>query len=218
VSAASVSARDLGVVFLVATIGAAPAAWSADPIAILAWLALWSLPAGFLCGASGLPLWPSGLAVPGVWMGTVALVDAVSNLDLPRPIWGVLVVSGLFAAGLGSGAFLGARQLWRGSAACLLIAALAAGLPHKGGLAGEAWAPETGACLLDLSPVTLVVESAGVDWMRHSAVYEPVGTSSIGPDLRTAWRGFLAGPTVLLVGCTLALLGRRRFRVRQQAG
>jgi len=216
VSASSVSARDLCVVIVVAAVGAAPAAWSSDPIAVLAWLGLWSAPAGFLCGALGLALWPGGLAVPGSWMGIVTLADASSTVDLPQPVWGVLVVTGLFAAGLGVGACLGARHLWSGTAAFLIVAALLAGLPHKAGLAAEPWPPATAARLLDVSPVSLVVESAGVDWMRHSAVYEPVGTSSMGPDLRTAWRGFLAGPTVLLVGCVLALVGRRKSRRRPE--
>ena len=212
----SVSARDLCVVFAVAALGAAPAAWSDDPITVLVWLSIWALPAGFLCGALGLRLWPAGLAVPGIWMGAVTLVDAASDVDLPRPIWAVCVFSGFFAAGFGCGAWAGPRRLWGGCASLLLLAAIATGLPHKGGLSDDTWSPEVAARLLDLSPSALVVESAGVDWMRHPAVYDPVGTSSIGPDLRTAWRGFLAGPTVLLVGCALVLLGRRKNRGEPQ--
>lgn len=75
------------------------------------------------------------------------------------------------------------------------------------------WSPEVAARLLDLSPMTLLMESAGVDWMRHPAIYEAAGTDRIGPGLRSVFRGPVAGSATLLVGCaTLAAhaLHRRR--------
>ena len=82
-------------------------------------------------------------------------------------------------------------------------------LPGAAGLSAEpVWSPRAAALLLDFSPATLLVESAGVDWMRQPAVYGPAGADAIGPDLRLPWRGELAGPAVFLVGCALACAAR----------
>jgi len=78
------------------------------------------------------------------------------------------------------------------------------------------WSPEVASWLLDLSPETLLMESAGVDWMRHPAVYEAAGTDRIGPGLRAVFVGPVAGSATLLVGCAAtaarALMRRRAIQ------
>jgi hypothetical protein len=91
----------------------------------------------------------------------------------------------------------------------LLVAALLAGLPGRGGALGAPLEPALARLALDLSPATLVLESAGVDWMRDPAVYDPVATDRFQ---RLPYRGALAGPLVLLVGCALASLAGLRLR------
>jgi hypothetical protein len=55
-----------------------------------------------------------------------------------------------------------------------------------------------------------VCESAGVrDWMWRAEVYEPVGIDRF---VRRPYRGALAGPSTLVVGCLLAVFGARRGR------
>ncbi len=75
------------------------------------------------------------------------------------------------------------------------------------------WSPGVTSWLLDLSPRTLLMESAGLDWLRHPAVYEAAGTDRLGPGLRTVFAGPVAGSATLLVGCTsvaVRVLIRRR--------
>ncbi|MBL6755536.1 MAG: hypothetical protein ISQ11_03925 [Planctomycetes bacterium] len=73
------------------------------------------------------------------------------------------------------------------------------------------WSPGVTSWLLDLSPRTLLMEGAGLDWMRHPAMYEAAGTDRLGPGLRTVYAGPVAGSTTLLVGCA-ALAGRALIR------
>jgi hypothetical protein len=101
--------------------------------------------------------------------------------------------------------------MWGGAGALLLTTSLASGLALRGGAWSVPWPARTAQLLLDLSPVTLVCESAGVrDWMWREGVYEPAGVDRLA---RRPWRGSLAGPTVLVVGCVLAAcfsrIGRR---------
>lgn len=75
------------------------------------------------------------------------------------------------------------------------------------------WSPGLTSWLLDLSPRTLLMESSGVDWMRHPAIYEAAGTDRLGPGLRTVFAGPVAGSVTLLVGCVFLAIGalvRRR--------
>ncbi len=213
-----VSARSLSIAFAIAAVGALgalPGSRSGpDPIALLAWLSLWSLPAGFAYGAAGLPLWPLAPVVPALWMALVALVDGVSMRDLASPAWCALAFSGLFAAGVGVGR-LAPRSLWLGVGALLLLCGFLAMLPAGAGVLDRPWPPRVSALLLDFSPTTLLVECAGVDWMRHPAMYDAAATADIDPSLRTAWRGILAGPASFLLGCCLAVAGDRIARTRR---
>ena len=72
------------------------------------------------------------------------------------------------------------------------------------------------ALLLDLAPATLLVECAGVDWLRHPVIYASTASADIDPSLRSAWRASLAGPVFFLVGCALAVLGELVARARRQ--
>lgn len=214
------TARDLALPLAVAAIGALGALpgtrSGADPVALLAWLALWSVPAGFVCGASGVALWPLAPLPPATWMGLAAIVDGLSPRDLPSPVWAALAWSGLFAAGFGAGRISPGR-VFSGAGALLLAAALLCALPIAPGLLGSPLPPAVSARLLDLSPATLLAECAGLDWMRHPAVYAPAGTADIDPALRVAYHGALAGPLVFVVGCALAAAGEWIARARSKA-
>ncbi len=203
----------LGLVLAIGVPGALPlGAAGVDPYLCLGWLAFVAPAAGFVAGALGQRAWPWGLAAPATWMALVALVDVASPRDLPSPLWAALAWSGLYALGLG----LGTRAQgapWPGAGILLLASALLVGLPVRGGLGGASWAersPALGAALFDLSPATLLFESAGVDWMRHSAVYAPAGTDWFAG--RQPYSGSLAGPAVFMLGCAAALAARRRER------
>lgn len=179
-----------------------------DPVAFLIWLAVTAPACGFLLGALGVRPWPFAPAAPGIWMAALAWLDVASARDLATPIWSALAWTGLFALGLGLGRLrapgrgIDARSRALGGAGVLLvIAAALVALPGKGGVADEPWPAATASVLLDLSPATLLVESAGVDWMRHPSVYEPVRTDRFQ---RVPIRGELAGPLSLVVGYLVA--------------
>jgi hypothetical protein len=214
------SALDLVLPFTVAAIGALgalPGSRSGpDPVALLVWLALWSAPAGFLCGAGKVAKAPLALLAPGLWMGLVALVDGLSPRDLPSPAWAALAWTGLYAAGFGCGRLAPGRGL-AGAGALFLLAGFLSALPIAAGSLGGALPPEVSARLLDLAPTTLLAECAGLDWLRHPAIYDAAGTADIDPALRHAFRGPLAGPLAFVVGCALAALGAGIARARSKA-
>lgn len=209
-----IAARDFGAAFALAALGclgALPATPAGpDPVATLVWIALAALPIGVGAGAIRLRAWPLAPVIPAVWMVVLTMVDAASPRDLPTPGWGALVWTGLFAFGFA----LGRRWPARGAAiaaiafgACALLAALPSGFWAL----EKPWPPALAARMLDLSPVTLLAECAGLDWLRHPAVYESAGTADIDPSLRSAYRGVLAGPASFLVGCaTVAVVRGRR--------
>ena len=210
-------ATRLALALVAAAVGVAGAlAAGGDPVSLLVWLALLAPAAGYLCGALGVGLLPFGLAAPGVWMVALVVLDGLSPGELPTPFWAALVWTGLFAGGAGAGR-LGRRFAgdagWAGAGLLLLGATLLTALPGRGGAADAPWPPAAARVLLDLSPATLVVESAGVDWMRHPAVYDPAGTDRFQ---RPAYRGELAGPLALLVGCVLAAAARGIDRRRRE--
>ncbi len=200
--------------------GLAPLAFvgagGADVVVLLVWLAIVAFPAGWLAGGWRLPPWVAPV-VGAVWLGGVLLAQASGpRTDSPHWAWAWMVWTGLMAAGFAAGTSARGRP-GRGAAASLLVTAALTGLPGGAGLGHlPRWSPSAAARLLDLSPATLLVESAGIDWMRHPAVYAPAGADSIGPDLRLPWRGELAGPVVLLVGCALAFTALRSAASRRQ--
>lgn len=191
-----------------ALVGLHPLGQVDDAARRLAWLAVWAAPAGVLAGAHG---GRAAWGVPAIWALGLSLVSPLA----PRVWLALAALTGLFAAGLGLGRFLNqgraasirAAAAWTGAGALFLAGASASAMPALGLVAGEApWSPGAAAFWLDLSPASLVVECGGLDWMRHPGVYAPAGADSIGPELRQPF-GALAGTTVLLVGCVLALLG-----------
>lgn len=201
-----------------------------DPVQELLWLALLAPAAGVLVGASGVRLLPFGLAVPGVWCFLVVLADARSAQDLPTPLGGLAVLTGLYAGGLGAGSLLRRRPLSH-SGLALLATIVAGALPVQGFLAradaplardDPAYAPgaaprqRLARAALELSPIVLVLESSGVDWTHaHPRVYEASGVEWLP---RRPWRGSLAGPTVLVVGLALGFLLSRRARSTARMG
>ncbi len=189
-------------------LAAAGSLFATEPLAHLAWLALVAPALGALA-ARALPL---ALAAPLPLLWALPLVFAARGAP-PEPLWGWCVAAGLYGLGLACGA--GARAHPWSRAGLLLLATLALSVaPARGAFAREPWPPATARALLALSPTALVLESAGVDWMRHAAVYEPVGTDRFE---RSARRGALAGPTLLLVGylsAAAAHLASRRFAAR----
>ena len=195
----------------VGALGALPArSGAADSLALLTWLALVAAPAGYLYGAARADLLRFGAVAPACWMVALALADAPSPTGLATPVWAAAVATGLFFAGAALGR-LWSEAMWAGAGALFLCMSLSSGLALRGGAWSTPWPPATAAVLLDLSPVTLVCESAGVrDWMWREGVYEPAGVDRL---TRRPWRGSLAGPTVLVVGCALAAcfsrIGRR---------
>jgi hypothetical protein len=164
-----------------------------DPLRALAWTALSTPTLGCLVATRASQVLGAGLLLPGAAMLVIVLQDASSEVDLPGPLWAALALAGLHWIGLAAGR-LGSRNPWSTSAAVLLLTLGLTALPSLGGLVRAPWPPVFAARSLDLSPVVFVEECAGVDWMRHAAVYSAVGTDSIGPELRTPWRGRLAGP------------------------
>jgi len=193
---------------LAAAGGLGALATGGDAVDLLIWLAILAPAAGYLAGALGVGLLPYGLAAPGGWMVTLVVVAGWEGRDLATPLWAALAWTGLFAAGAGAGALgraLRGDPGWTGAGLLLLLATLLVALPGRGGATERPWPPAVARVLLDLSPATLVVESAGVDWMRHPSVYDPAGTARFQ---RSSYRGELAGPVALLVGCLLAAFAR----------
>ena len=143
-------------------------------------------------------LGPPALEAPGVWVAA-------------------LVPAGLLASGLALGAAacalprgrasaLGAGP-WRLCAGLWLAGLFLLALPTRAGMGGEAWArkaPASAALVFGLSPWTVALEAAGVDWMRHPAVYSAAGTDWISG----ARRGpTAAGAAFACAGLGLGLLG-----------
>lgn len=194
--------RKLALVLAVGVFGAAPAIaarGSFQPLlSQLTWIA-WVAPAlGFLLGALRVALFPWAIVAPAIWMGALALVDAYATRDLPTPVYAALAWTGTFAI---AHALAWRRPAWRwsGAAACLALTAAASALPGKLGLADRPWPSELASFALDLSPVALVIECGGVhDWMWQAGNYAEVGIDRFQ---RRPWRGELAGPALLLLGC-----------------
>jgi hypothetical protein len=208
-------ARALGIVVALAAVGLLPALLGIDDVlAALAWMAVIAPASGVIAAGAGVGLWPFGIAVPAAWMVGVAWLDAAGDATLPEPVWAALAWTGLYALGSTLGA-LAPRRAARNGALALLVTALLAALPVMGGaglLGGRTvgeLSPAGAARLFDLSPVTVVIETGGVDWMRHAVVYDAAGTEWFS-DRRAPYRGRLAGPLLLVVGCASALVAGRR--------
>lgn len=212
----TVAPRELALaasIALFGAVGALPGARGAsEPLALAAWLSIAAFPAGFLAGSSSLAPWPLAASIPAVWMGLFAFVDGFSPRDVPSPAWAALAWSGLFAAGYGAGHRC-ERVRFAGACVSFLGGALLCALPLWGSFARAPLPPRIAALALDAAPAVFVLECAGVDVARHPAVYDAASTVDIDPAMRTPWRGSLASPLALVLGCALAwLLARRPAR------
>ena len=176
-------------------------------VAMLAWLAVFA-PAG---GA-----WMGRWArAPQAW--APALCWALYLLlfgGIPSPFQASVAILGLYAVGMGMGAWFSPE---RAAGVALLLACALSLAPTLGGALERPWPPTVTARLLDLSPVALAAESGGVDWMRHPAVYDAAGTADIGPELRSGKRSWLAATALLVLGCLCSLLARTRTSERSEA-
>lgn len=197
--------------------GALPGArGTPDPIAFLTWLAFVAPAVGALAGAVRLPAWPHAAAIPGVWMLVLVGVDVLAPRDLSTPIWAAAAVAGLFAIGHAIGRFARRENGAASAAALLAISALLVLLPVAGAILRAPWPGTASARLIDWSPMTLLAECSGIDWLRHPAVYDAAGTSDIDPRTRSPYPPALAGGIVLVLGCASAFLAERFARARER--
>ncbi len=204
---------------LLATLALGAAGWlgavlsvhsgASDPAAFLAWVALMAPVAGAFAVQAHLAPLPWGAAAPSSWVLGLVWCAASSQRIVPTPLWGAAAWMGLFALGA-AGAQLWTQLTAQRDARAAYVATLAAlalsCAAWAPGLAGAPWSPELTELLLDLSPLTLVAECAGLDWMRTPLVYDAAQTDRLE---RAAWRGELAGPLCLLVGYVSWALARR---------
>ncbi len=176
-----------------------------EPLAFLAWAALFAPVAGALAVHARLTPLPWGFAAPSSWVVGLVWCAASSPRLVPTPLWAAAAWMGLFALGA-AGAQLWARRDSSATYVAVLASLALSVAAWAPGVVGAPWSSEVTALLLDLSPLSLVTECAGVDWMRTPLVYETAQTDRFE---RAAWRGELAGPVCLLVGYASWALARR---------
>lgn len=206
--------RALPIVAGIAALGLLPLAFTRSPEAVLVWFALVAPAAGVLAGSARLSVWPYLPCVPALWMVALALAGGVSERALATPVWAACVWTGLYCAGAGLGRVAGGRGE-RVAALVLLAEAGWMALPLGGGWSDAPFGPAATTRLLALSPLTWVLDAAGVDWLHHPAFYERARTFDFGPELIRPLRPALAGGTALLLGCTLLLAGSVLSRARR---
>ncbi len=228
--AAPLGAAGLSLLTVVVAVGVVRA--PADGLAMFSGAAAWMPALGVLMGAAvgawgGAGSWAGGAA--RVAAGGAALLAALWFTpawaawgSLPFPGWAGAVLAGLYlsgasfapAEGVAGPLPVGVRR----GALLLLLGWGADGAAAGWGILEPSppWSPGVAGAMLDLAPRTLLMESAGVDWMRHPMVYGPVGTDRIGPGIRSVYAGPVAGSATLLVGCLLMaariVVERRRLR------
>jgi len=174
----------------------------------------------------GLPLFllarPQSLSIGSALIAVAALVAAGSSLRaLCRPRGSApRAPDARRDASPGAGPALCWGAVWT-----LVLSGLAIGLPLGFGVPDLVWArdaPGLASRLLDLSPWTLVMESAGFDWMRDPRVYDPAGTEWFSDTRRpypvltglgSAWSAAglksLAAPGLVVVGCATSFIAGR---------
>lgn len=182
-----------------------------DPVALLAWLALVALGAGWLVGASVRRARARALLVPLAW--AIALALAARDARAPaHPLLGLAAATGLYLAGHALGRLCG--RPWAGAGACVLVALVASGAAVQGGFEPDGRAPETSwaaerpaaaRAALALSPLVLVLETAGLDLTHvHPRFYRSSGVEWFS---RRPPRAGLAAAASLVVGSLAWILG-----------
>ena len=211
-----VSMRDLLItigIALLGLIGLLPrmfaSEWRNAPLDLLAWFALSAPATGCIGGRIGLRFWPLGFVPPGLWMAFYSLIAANEVYGSPTPVYAALVWTGLFAFGWAFGIHF-AKFGWGGPGLLLILTAFLTQSLEL--IPSDSHSQEFIAFAIDLSPLTWVMECAGLDWMRNEMIYDYAG--SLGPDARTPFRGMLAGPLTFLVGWSLVMIVERRSRPR----
>lgn len=188
---------------LLAVLGLAPGASGRPaPLATLVWLAVLAIPSGAYCAMQARALTSAGLAL-AVMALVLAAAQWLGRSPLPNYWAGLGACAVLVGLGLALGSLLGGRTQTSLALATTLVGALLV-LPSASSIQREPWPRALRAVVLDLSPATVAAEWAGVDWMRHPAVYDSSGTVDFDPGTRTAYRASLAGALVFVVGCAAA--------------
>ena len=201
--------RLLAIAFLLAVLGLLPRA--DDPVAYLAWAALSAPAVGVLVGAHGIGAFYGATVAASYTLGLI-WSDVLGEADLPRPLWAALLVTGLYLCGMGLGRLVPGRGIPL-AGIVLLGGVLLSGASVQWGLGGEdsgSWAaryPGLARVLLELSPLVLAYDCAGLDWTH--AQPEMYRLSGVEWFVRRPWRGILAGPLSIVVGCAFLLLSRR---------
>jgi hypothetical protein len=205
----------IGACVLLGGLGLLPAAGgTSDPLAFLGWLALIASAAGAVTGAERVPPFPYGIAVPATWTFGLIAADLAAPHHLPTPAWAACAVTGSFLVGSAVGSVL--RRNPVGAAGACLVATLALAVGSVAGMLsreipGSLRAhPRLARALLDVSPLVFATECAGLDWVHaHPDVYAHSGIEWFQ---RRPWRGPLAAPAWLVVGCVLAQAAALRSR------
>jgi hypothetical protein len=217
-STQSLRGKSLPLVWILPVVAAGlPILWGVGWKDWLWWAALIAPCAGSL-GAHSLRIWRrAGVALvwcaAWFWLGRgLEVVDRLGGLGA---LLGLLCMGGLLG-GLVGPRTAGRNAPFAGALLALGLSLLLIGLPAGFWLFSDPpWSPEIAARLLDCSPATLMLETAGVDYLRLPAIYGPVGADSMDPNLRLPW-GNLAGWGVCVLGLCLSMAGsawRRRNKV-----
>lgn len=183
-----------------------------DPVTVLGWLTLAAPALGTWCGSTRVAFFPFALAVPAAWGLALVLAQASTPRPLSGAHWALCALTGLFALGFAWGRR--ARAPLGGAGLVLLVTLALAAAPVGGGLVAggaelaRAGHPGMAAALVELSPLVWIFDCAGWDWTHAQGdVYRRAGVEWFQ---RRSFAGSLAGPSVLVVGCALALLVRAR--------
>ena len=183
---------------------------ASSPVALASWLALLAPALGYLLAARGVSVLALAPAALVVWGASMALLSRGAERGEGLSPWASVALVGLLCAGCGLQGLLRAPA-WGAAGLLWLTCGLLAALPGQGQLSevqlGRT-APRAAALALDLSPLSLVLETGGIDWMRRPAVYEAAGVDWLGD--RRPHRAPLAACVCFVVGFGAALLGGRR--------
>jgi hypothetical protein len=181
-----------------------------DACLMLGWAALVAPALGAIAAqhTRGVFAW----AVLGWVWAQCALVLAFSERIVPDPACACAVIAALGLCGHALARAFGVR-----ATTLLVISTGLCLLPSIPGWIGEALPPQHSALILDLSPWTWVMEAAGLDWLRHAAIYEPAGALDIDPGLRQAFQPLPTALSMALIALLSAAAAEVLMRRRGSA-